>query len=259
MAITSTEIHEQSFKVDRKGYNVEEVDIFLERLADEVDWFNGEIERLNKQIEELSIEAAKQQETVVIEKPVVSMTETEKDVRIRELESKLEDRKMDDNAIAKALIVAQRSGDEIIARSKSDADRIVADAEEESQRILNKANAEKQRIVDTINNLATDREAVRVEYQDLLKAFISSASQKLAEVGGDLDNSSYAMPRTQQEPKKEAELEPVKVSPAVATYTTPQPVASKAVTPITPKPSKPEKDLSGFGDADDAFAFDDVE
>ena len=48
------------------------------------------------------------------------------------------------------------------------------------------------------------------------------------------------------------------VSSAVATYTTPQ-VGSAVVTPATPRPSKVEKDLSGYGDADDNFEFEDVE
>ncbi len=255
MTITSTEIHEQSFKVDRKGYNVDEVDVFLEQLANEVDWFNEEIARLTEQVSELT-DALAEREAVVEEKPAFSMTDSEKDARIRELEARLDDRKMDDNAIAKALIVAQRSGDDIIARSKADADRIIADANEEAHRILGKANGEKQRILDTITNLTTDREAVRAEYQDLLKGFIASATQKLTEVGGDLDLSSFAQPNA----TGRVQLDPMeKVSPAVATYTTPQPVDAKVVTPITPKPSKPEKDLSGFGDADDVFEFDDVE
>ena len=37
MAITSAEIHNQSFSIDRKGYDVDEVDVFLEHVADEID------------------------------------------------------------------------------------------------------------------------------------------------------------------------------------------------------------------------------
>ena len=48
------------------------------------------------------------------------------------------------------------------------------------------------------------------------------------------------------------------MSSAVATYTTPQ-VNSTVVSPATPRPSKIEKDLSGYGDADDNFEFEDVE
>ena len=37
MAITSEDIHNQSFTVDRKGYDVDEVDVFLEHVAAEID------------------------------------------------------------------------------------------------------------------------------------------------------------------------------------------------------------------------------
>ena len=43
MAITSAEIHNQSFSIDRKGYDVDEVDVFLEHVADEIDNLNNQI------------------------------------------------------------------------------------------------------------------------------------------------------------------------------------------------------------------------
>ena len=265
MPLTSTQIHEQSFKVDRRGYSVEEVDIFLEHVATGVDELNAEISRLHQQIFLLQEELAQRANTPasapssapVSQAPAPSISDTEKDARIADLERKLEERKMEDNAIAKALIVAQRSGDEVISKAKADADRILNDAEEEATRILDKANVEKQRIVETIDNLSNDREAVRGEYQDLLKGFISSASKKLAELGGDLDSSRFAPSAEKiydiaspQIPKRDAAL-------AVATYTTPN--RGNYVAPAAPKPSRVEKDFSGFGDADDAFDVDDID
>ena len=40
MAITSTDINNQRFSIDRKGYDVDEVDVFLERVAEEIDEMN---------------------------------------------------------------------------------------------------------------------------------------------------------------------------------------------------------------------------
>ena len=53
MAITSEEIHNQSFTVDRKGYDVDEVDVFLEHVAAEIDGLNAEIDELTARIHEL--------------------------------------------------------------------------------------------------------------------------------------------------------------------------------------------------------------
>ena len=42
MALTAADIQNVSFSIDRKGYDVDEVDVFLERVADEVDAMNKE-------------------------------------------------------------------------------------------------------------------------------------------------------------------------------------------------------------------------
>ena len=47
-------------------------------------------------------------------------------------------------------------------------------------------------------------------------------------------------------------------SPSTATYTTPT-VSSAVSAPATPKPSAASKDLSGYGDADDSFTFDEID
>ena len=52
MAITSAEIHNQSFSIDRKGYDVDEVDVFLEHVADEIDGLNQQIASLQSQVSE---------------------------------------------------------------------------------------------------------------------------------------------------------------------------------------------------------------
>ena len=50
MAITSAEIHNQSCSIDRKGYDVGEVDVFLEHVADEIDNRNNQIADLQDQL-----------------------------------------------------------------------------------------------------------------------------------------------------------------------------------------------------------------
>ena len=140
MAITSAEIHNQSFSIDRNGYDVDEVDVFLEHVADEIDGLNQQIASLQSQIGEDSFagfdrpatfddeafdepepeHAAEQDDqpadsidpTILAEKDAAI---AERDARIAELEKQLESKKADGNAIAQALIIAQRSADEILA------------------------------------------------------------------------------------------------------------------------------------------------
>ena len=197
----------------------------------------------------------------------------ELDARIAELEAKLRDRKSDDTAIAQALIVAQRTADEIVSKAKADAGQTRQNAEDEGRRILEKANVEKQKVIDHINELSSSREKVREQYQDMLKEFIGSATQRLAEIGGevtagidipaellemttfDATSSAGTQQKAEAEKPAAATWEP---SPAVATYTTPT-VTPGASAPATPKPSTASKDFSGYGDADDTFSFDDMD
>ena len=271
MAITSTDIQYQSFSIDRKGYDVDEVDVFLERLCEEVDALNGQVAELKSQVRQANERADQaearadeaEQAAPVIETrheaaaPVV-YTETEKDVRIANLERQLEERRRDVDAIAQALITAQRSGEEIVANAKKTALGTQQDAEEEAKRILDKANAEKQRILGVISDLQDSREQVRGEYQDLLKEFIASATKTLTEIGGDLDNTRnlHVAPRPVTTHRRTVDP---KTESAVATYTTPAVNRTHVVAPKSPRPSKPGKDLTGYGDAADDFEFDDLD
>lgn len=282
MAITSSDIQNQSFKIERRGYDVDEVDVFLERVASEIDDLNDEIARLRVQVKEA---ASASRTEVISERPAAASDEeakpagidpalvAEKDAMIAELEAKLRDRKSDDTAIAQALIVAQRTADEIVSKAKADAGQTRQNAEDEGRRILEKANVEKQKVIDHINELSSSREKVREQYQDMLKEFIGSATQRLAEIGGevtagidipaellemttfDATSSAGTQQKAEAEKPAAATWEP---SPAVATYTTPT-VTLGASAPATPKPSTASKDFSGYGDADDTFSFDDMD
>lgn len=253
MAITSSEIQNQTFSIDRKGYDVDEVDVFLERLSNEVDEMNATIMQYEDEIE--SNKFAGYGATAP---NALKECNDEKDVLITKLQNELEEKKANDNAIAQALIIAQRSADEIIMNANQEAAHIRQDAEDEAQRILDKANGEKQRIVDAIAKLESDREDAREEYQDILKDFISDATKKLNSLGIDSGPRSFAHGRSNMDATGKSQV-PFRKNSSTSTYTTPQTSASAIISPATPKPSSIEKDLSGFGDADDDFDFEEVD
>ena len=96
MAITSSDIQNQSFKIERRGYDVDEVDVFLERVASEIDDLNDEIARLRVQVKEA---ASASRTEVISERPAAASDEeakpagidpalvAEKDAMIAELEA----------------------------------------------------------------------------------------------------------------------------------------------------------------------------
>ena len=280
MAITSAEIHNQSFSIDRKGYDVDEVDVFLEHVADEIDALNQQIASLEAQLNDNAFagfdtpvayedEVIEEQESAADETvlmPAVSSAELEeKDARIAELEAELKNKTADDNAVAQALIIAQRSADEILSNAKADAAATINDAEEEASRILDKAEADRQKVQDAIKKLEDDREDARDEYRDMLTDYINDATRKLAEIGEKVAPFTSAHARTNT----------VTTTPTSSTYAAAETIDgsdayaapafsaanadSPAVAAATPKPAGFEKDLSGFGDVADDFEMDDLD
>ena len=250
MALTSADVNNVSFSIDRKGYDVDEVDVFLEHVASEVDELNAQIESLQAQLsdaEKMATPATKAKGEVVTQADLEA-----RDNRIKELEALVADHKAEDSAIAQALVIAQRSADEIIANANKAAENTKRDAEDESQRILDKANAEKQRVLDEIRKLEDDREDARGRYSDMLKDFINSSESILTQLG-----AGVARKRTRIADDAEF-VEEEDVAASVATYTTPT-VNATVAAPATPTPTKVEKDFSGFGDTDDDIDIDDID
>ncbi|MDD6289462.1 MAG: DivIVA domain-containing protein [Eggerthellales bacterium] len=270
MAITASDIHNQSFSIDRKGYDVDEVDVFLEHVADEIDALNNQIAELSKQEEDLRFAGF---ETATLDaldttadafaapEPVVpaAADESEKDARIAELERQLEEQRADGNAIAQALIIAQRSADDLLVKANQKADDIVAQAREEARDILDKAQEEKAEIQEEIAKLDADCDAMREAFQGILKGFINDSTAKLAEIGElSLKSSAHARPRpaSSWSSASVAPSEPVAViEPGISQTAAVEPVQVE-VAPAVPV----GKDLSGFGDAVvDDFDFDDLD
>jgi len=268
MAITAADIHNQSFSIDRKGYDVDEVDVFLEHVADEIDILNEQIAHLEQQLDEdafagFDAPAAPVEEDAE-ELPVAEFDVSEyeaaiaeRDEIIADLERQLDEKRADDSAIAQALIIAQRSADDIVKRANAQAAEAIQDAREEAQRILDRANADRQDVVDAIRKLQDDREDAREEYADLLRDFIDDATSKLAAIGvGVVPAAAHAYAAAPQVEILDAPAEGYygyEDEQPIA-YTTPQTAATGTISPAVPVASAYEKDLSGFGDADD-FGF----
>lgn len=290
MPLTSEDVHNQSFSIARKGYNVDEVDVFLEKVSDELKRLNDVNAQLNDELKAArrANSAAASSETGVLPvsgTPGITQQDLdERDSKIQQLQGQLDEKKKDDSAIAQALIIAQRSADEIIATANQNADTTRQDAEAEGQRILDKANAEKQRILDEITKLEDDREAAREGYADMLTDFIASSQDILSDLKGQKakapkshllssgapssSNFSSRAPMSSPTPhlnngangsaSNDVPSTANHQSAATAAYTTPT-INHNVVKPATPTPSKVEKDFSGFGDPDVGFNVDDVD
>ena len=295
MAITADEIRKYPLSIEKKGYHMEEVDQLLDRVAEEIDDLTATIADLRSQLENrpvvevpaaapaaaapavdesahleqmANLRAAFEQQ-MNAERAAAANAAAQAAAKIADLEAAVADAKADGNAIAQALIIAQRSADEILSNANAQAVQIIDDAKEDASAILARAEEDKQAVEDEIDNLLNDREDARASYQDLLRNFITDATNKLAAIAE--KDGAHAKPAVAAAP---AAAPAVVTDPSMTgrvatraiparqvsaeTYVTPQTAAAIPVA-ATPTPSKVTKDLSGFGDADADFLFGDVD
>jgi cell division initiation protein len=197
MKLTALDIHHKEFGHALRGYNEEQVDSFLDQVADE-------FERLFKENIDLSekIDAANE--------------------RVRgyqQIEATL-------NA---TLVQAQRSSEEIINKAGAEADAVLRDAELKAKEIIHNALQRKQAIANELIRIKQAEEEFRARYKALLEDKLHSVNEinlpddvslLLGEtdngVVGDVSVRPYTPPRTAAAP----------TAPA------PAPVAEPAAEPV---------------------------
>jgi cell division initiation protein len=156
MKITALEIKQHEFEKSFRGYNIEEVDIFLNNLASEWERISNESKMLRMQLEIAEKEAAK----------------------LREVEMSL----------IKTLQNAEITSNKITEIAQNDADKKVENATLEAQRIVEKSTIEAQKIQENAKKMAdeviSNAESKVSENQKVLQ---SKEAELVAEIE-DLEN-----------------------------------------------------------------------
>ncbi|MDR2108788.1 MAG: DivIVA domain-containing protein [Coriobacteriales bacterium] len=165
MAISATEIQQQSFGTARHGYDPQEVDIFLERLAVEVDTMNHALSEARTRIEaaDARVTAAEQKAQAAARQAAAAPAASTSGVT--------------EDQISRAFIAAQRSADALKEEARQEAEKVYRDAETRGRDIVRDALAEKQRILDEADRLRKSCERFRTEYLSLLDHFQADANK----------------------------------------------------------------------------------
>ena len=233
MAITSSDIDNQSFSVDRKGYSIEEVDVFLEKVSHEVGVLNEQV----KTLEQKQAEVGNAEDSAKV-KELNDTIELQK-VEIEKLKKEIEAKTNDGKVISEALIVAQRSAEKIVAEANDKAAKIVKDANDKSDYIEKEADTQKKKVLAEIDKLEKEQLSTRKQYQVMLRDIIASMDKALGESEGLTVKKSPAS-TGKVKASTAAKTGPVKVN---------NEAPKKEAKPVEVKP-EPEKDFSGFGDTD---------
>ena len=152
--ISAREINEKQFHDAWRGYNQEEVDDFLDRVAEAINTLQRENDALRD--------------------------------RVSELDEKVESSKASEEMLKKTLQSAQVAAQEAIATARTKADEIVRDAEERAQRardeLRTRVETAEQEVRQRTEQIEREQEGRRREIQesvDRLQAFEGELKRKL--------------------------------------------------------------------------------
>lgn len=234
MAITSSDIDNQSFSVSKKGYSIEEVDVFLETVSREVGLLNDKVDSLEK-------EKSNASESVSDEKVAeLNATIARQNGEIERLKKEVAEKTNDGKAISEALIVAQRSAEKIVAEANDKSKKIIKDANDKADYIEKDADNQKKKVLAEIDKLEKEQAATRKEYQVMLRDIITSMDKRLT------DSENFGATKSPAGTGKVKNAGATSKNKVVAAN---NPSKTSDIKPVEVNP-EPQKDFSGFGDAD---------
>ena len=145
MKLTPLDIHHKEFRHSLRGYSEEEVDAFLDEVADE-------FERLFKENIDLSekLEAANE--------------------RVRLYQEQ-------EQTIRNTMIAAQRSADDINAKAQEESNAVLRDAEMKAKEIIHGALQQKQKVAAELVRIKQAEEDFRARFRGLLEQHTRSLAE----------------------------------------------------------------------------------
>jgi cell division initiation protein len=218
MKLTPLDIHHKEFRHSLRGYAEDEVDQFLDEVADE-------FERLFKENIDLSekIEQANQQ--------VRSYQEMER-------------------TLHNTMLAAQQSAEDIVAKAQKEADLMLRDAELKAKEIVHAALAEKQRTQSEFARIKQAEDDFRQKFRFVLENYLNGIAEvpvpaeMAAMVAEPVEEYQPAVTRpyeevTQPEPVAAAPEAPAEPQAAVGEASSAVPVVEQAAIPLEGEPAAP--------------------
>lgn len=145
MKLTPLDIHHKEFRRALRGYNEEDVDVFLDEVAEE-------FERLFKENIELKEQMEKTQ-------------------------GKIEQYEGIEDTLQRTLLVAQKSAEEVKAHAAEEAEQIIKDAESKARETLQDVIKEKEKLQGSFNELKKAEKDFRVKFRSLLESFLTMVNE----------------------------------------------------------------------------------
>lgn len=152
MTMTPQDIQSQQFHVRFRGFDIEEVDAFLERIAEEFLVLIEENKQLSEQVEALKKE--------------------------------IDDYHLQEKAFQTAIISAQQIAEEMKVKGRREAEEITAAAREEANQLREEANAEIAGLEGEVDRLKEMKKETGQELRRMLHGYLDRLEEGLAGTPG---------------------------------------------------------------------------
>ncbi|MCL4499585.1 MAG: DivIVA domain-containing protein [Chloroflexi bacterium] len=180
MKLTPLDIHHKEFHRAIRGYNEEEVDNFLDQVAEEFERLFKDNIDLKEQVEKAKDKASEYEEL--------------------------------QKTLQNTLITAQRSADEVIANAKQEAEQMIQEARARAAGTIQEAEAKAGKTIEEANQgkerVESDFIGLKNAETDFRKQFRSMLESYLGLVEGEMPKPETAYELKQPEPQPEPEPEP---------------------------------------------------
>jgi cell division initiation protein len=138
MKMTPLDIQQQQFKTRFRGFDVREVDVFLEQMASAFETFQRENENSQEEI--------------------------------RRLELEIQGYKKREDTFKRALLNSQKVLDQMKENARKSAELIIAESEVKAEKILNKAHNRLAQLHEDIAELKRQRTQIEVQISSVIEA-----------------------------------------------------------------------------------------
>jgi cell division initiation protein len=146
MKVTPLDIQQQQFKTRFRGFDIREVDTFLEQMAETVESLQRENQNLGDEV--------------------------------RRLEMEIQGYRKREETFKRALLNSQKVLDQMKDNARRSAELIIAEAEVKAEKILNKAHNRLAQLHEDITELKRQRTQIEVQISSIIEAH-----SRLLEIG----------------------------------------------------------------------------
>ncbi len=183
MKLTPLDIHHKEFRRSIRGYNEEDVDVFLDQVAEEFERLFKENTELKERVENMS-DKVKQYEGV-------------------------------EQTLQKALFTGQQAADQVKENAQKESELIVGDAEKKAKDIIQDVRKEKAVVVAELKRLREAEDRFRADFKEILNAFLVESDElKVPGLSQEAEEALAAAPEP-EEPEAPAD-EPISAPEADA-------------------------------------------